>query len=172
MSPENRLIEGAPEAVSGDELRSAMGRFATGVTIITSRKQDGTPVGTTVSAVSSLSLDPPLVLVCLAHSSATLATVRTSGAFGVNILAAHQSGLSDACARPSDDEIWESVTHRAGVTDTPRLDDALAHVECVVEHFVSGGDHEIVIGRVVDVELGSSDHQPLLYYRGAYLPGD
>lgn len=159
------------ETVSGDELRSAMGRFATGVTIITSRMTDGAPVGTTVSAVSSLSLDPPLVLVCLAHSSATLATLREHGAFGVNILGAHQAELSDACARPSDDEIWASVTHRAGITDTPRLDDALAHLECVVEHHLPGGDHEIVVGRVVDVELGP-EHEPLLYYRGAYFPGD
>lgn len=155
--------------VVGAELRSAMSRFATGVTIISSQGPGGNPVGTTATAVSSLSLDPPLVLICLAHSSATLGAVRKHGAFGVNILASHQQELSDACARPSDSQIWESITHRAGTTGTPRLDEALAHLECVVEHHLPGGDHEIVVGRVIDVELGSEGREPLLHYRGAYL---
>jgi flavin reductase (DIM6/NTAB) family NADH-FMN oxidoreductase RutF len=145
-----------------------MGRFATGVAVVTSVDADGAPVGTTANAVTSLSLDPPLLLVCFDHASTTLAAIRHHGAFGVNVLAAHHEHLSTAFARRGATDVWDAVAHRPGATGTPRLDDVIVHLECTVEHRLPGGDHEIVVGRVQDVETTDDDRPPLLFYRGAY----
>lgn len=168
MESDERMQQGADGTVSGAALRVAMGHFATGVTVVTSRDADGKPVGTTTNAVSSLSLEPPLVLVCFALTSATLAAIDHHRAFGVNVLAAHHQALSTTFARHGATEAWETLPHRMGATDTPRLSDVIAHVECTVEHRVPGGDHEVVIGRVVDVEINPEELAPLLFYRGAY----
>ena len=96
--------------------RHAMGQFATGVTVVTSVDPDGRPVGTTANAVSSLSLDPPLLLVCFDRSSQTLAAIGTHGAFAVNILAAPQEELSANFARRGLAAVWNGVSHRPGLT--------------------------------------------------------
>jgi flavin reductase (DIM6/NTAB) family NADH-FMN oxidoreductase RutF len=161
------LNESAAE-VSASEFRQAIGHFATGVTVVTSVGADGEPVGTTASAVTSLSLDPPLVLVCFDRTSLTLQAVRAHGAFAVNVLAAPQRHLSANFARRGLAAAWDGVRHRPGPTGSPRLDGVLAALECTVENSVPGGDHEIVVGRVHDVETSSKDAAPLLYWRGAY----
>ena len=125
-----------------------MGHFATGVTIVTSLGADGRPVGTTASAVTSLSLDPPLVLVCLDLGSLTLQAIRGHRSFAVNVLGAAQRHLSANFARRGLTAAWDGVRHRHGPTGSPRLEDVLAVVECTVAHLLPGGDHEIVIGRV------------------------
>src|ERR1700751_5443533 len=102
--------------LSAAEFREAMGHFATGVTVVTSVDADGEPVGTTANAVTSLSLDPPLVLVCFDRVSLTLSAVRSHGAFVVNILAARQRQLSANFARPGLAAAWDGVRHRPGVT--------------------------------------------------------
>jgi flavin reductase (DIM6/NTAB) family NADH-FMN oxidoreductase RutF len=154
--------------VSAAELRHAMGHFATGVTVITSVGADGRPVGTTANAVSSLSLDPPLVLVCFDQASQTLEAIRAHGAFAINVLAASQQELSAnfACRGPAAD--WDGVRHRPGLTGSPRLDGVVATLECTVEHRLPGGDHEIVVGRVCDVETADDKAPPLLFWRGRY----
>jgi flavin reductase (DIM6/NTAB) family NADH-FMN oxidoreductase RutF len=154
--------------VSAAELRHAMGFFATGVTVITSVGVDGGPVGTTANAVSSLSLDPPLVLVCFDLASQTLEAVRTHGAFAINVLAAPQQELSANFARRGTAADWGGVRHLPGLTGSPRLHGALTTVECTVEHTLPGGDHEIVVGRVCDVETGDDERPPLLFWRGRY----
>ena len=154
------------------EFREAMGHFATGVTVVTSVGHEGEPVGTTASAVSSLSLDPPLVLVCLDRASLTLAAIRTYGAFAVNMLAAPQQHLSANFARRGLAAAWDGVRHRPGFTGSPRLHDVLAVVECTVEYRLPGGDHEIVVGRVRDVEMAADGTAPLLYWRGGYAALD
>jgi len=154
--------------VSAADFRHAMGHFATGVTVITSLGADGEPVGTTASAVTSLSLDPPLVLACFDLGSQTLRAIRGHGAFAVNVLAAAQRHLSANFARRGLAAAWDGVRHRRGRTGSPRLDDVLASLECTVEHRVSGGDHEIVIGRVTDVETSPAGGAPLLFWRGRY----
>ena len=154
--------------VTGAEFRNAMGHFATGVTVITSLGSDGQPVGTTANAVSSLSLDPPLVLVCFDLGSLTLQAIRGHGAFVVNILAARQRRLSANFAHRGHAAAWEGVRHRYGLTGSPRLEDVLAVMECTVEHALPGGDHEIVVGRVRHVELSASPDAPLVYFRGGY----
>ncbi len=120
--------------VTGAEFRNAMGHFATGVTVITSLGADGRPVGTTANAVSSLSLDPPLVLVCFDRGSLTLQAIRGHGAFAVNILAATQRQLSANFAHRGHAAAWDGVRHRYGLTGSPRLEDVLAALECTVEH--------------------------------------
>jgi flavin reductase (DIM6/NTAB) family NADH-FMN oxidoreductase RutF len=161
-----------PGGVGVGEFRRAMGHFATGVTVVTSLGPDGQPVGTTASAVSSLSLDPPLVLVCFDLASSTLRAVRSHGAFMVNMLAAPQQQLSANFARRGLAADWEGVAHQPGLTGSPRLHGVLAAVECTVEHYLPGGDHEIVVGRVCEAEIGDGVASPLLYWRGSYLPVD
>ena len=154
--------------VSAADFRHAIGHFATGVTVITSVGADGQPVGTTANAVSSLSLDPPLILVCFDRSSQTLAAMRAHGAFAVNVLAAPQQELSANFARRGLAAAWDGVRHRRGQTGSPRLHGVLATLECTVEHRLPGGDHEIVVGRVREVETSGGDAAPLLFWRGRY----
>jgi flavin reductase (DIM6/NTAB) family NADH-FMN oxidoreductase RutF len=154
--------------VSATEFRRAMGHFATGVTVITSLTADGSPVGTTANAVTSLSLDPPLVLVCFDLDSQTLRAIRGHGAFAVNVLAAAQRHLSANFARRGLAAAWDGVRHRRGPTGSPRLEDVLAMMECTVEHCLPGGDHEIVVGRVRHVETKAGPAAPLVYFRGGY----
>ncbi|MDP2709876.1 MAG: flavin reductase family protein [Solirubrobacteraceae bacterium] len=154
--------------VSAGTLREAIGRFATGVTVVTSIAGHDEPVGTTASAVSSLSLDPPLVLVCLDRASRTLAALREHGAFAINVLTADQRDVATNFARRGQAAAWEAVAHGRGPTGCPRLDDVLAVLDCAVERCLPGGDHEIVVGRVRDVATGAEDAGPLLHYRGAY----
>lgn len=154
--------------VTSAELRFAMGHFATGVTVITSVGTDGRPVGTTANAVSSLSLEPPLLLVCFDRSSQTLAAIGAHGAFAVNILSAPQQELSANFARRGLAADWDAVPHRPGLTGSPRLHGVLATLECTVEHRLPGGDHEIVVGRVRDAQAGDDEGAPLLFWRGRY----
>jgi flavin reductase (DIM6/NTAB) family NADH-FMN oxidoreductase RutF len=158
----------ASATVTPAELRHAMGHFATGVTVITSVAPDGRPVGTTANAVSSLSLNPPLLLVCFDRSSETLTAIGSHGAFAVNILAASQGKLSGNFARRGQAADWDGVPHGPGPTGSPRLHGVLATLECAVEHRLPGGDHEIVIGRVLAAQTGNGDGAPLVFWRGGY----
>ncbi len=154
--------------VTAVEFRHAMSHFVTGVTVVTSVGEDGEPVGTTANAVTSLSLDPPLVLVCFDLGSQTLQAVRGHGAFVVNVLAAPQQHLSANFARRGLAAAWDGVRHRRGPTGSPRLEDVLAVLECTVEHALPGGDHEIIVGRVRHIETNPAPVAPLLYFRGSY----
>jgi flavin reductase (DIM6/NTAB) family NADH-FMN oxidoreductase RutF len=153
--------------VSAAEFRQAMGHFATGVTVVTSVAADGSPVGTTANAVTSLSLDPPLVLVCFDQTSLTLAAIRAHGAFAVNVLAEPQRNLSANFARRGFAAAWHDVRHRPGRTGSPHLHGVLTVLDCTVETRLPGGDHEIIIGRVGGVEV-AADGVPLVYWRGRY----
>lgn len=154
--------------VSAARLREAMGHFATGVTVVTSVGVGGEPVGTTANAVTSLSLEPPLVLVCFDLKSATLAAIRGHGAFAVNVLGHRQRQLSANFARSGLAAAWDGVRHQRGPTGAPRLADVIAVIECTTEHTLPGGDHEIVIGRVRHVETNGDGAIPLLFWRGQY----
>jgi len=154
--------------ITAAEFRHAVGHFATGVTVVTSVGAGGEPVGTTASAVSSLSLDPPLVLVCFDRSSQTLAAIRGHGAFVVNVLAARQQELSANFARSGAAAAWDGVAHRPGRTGSPRLHGVVAALECTVEHQLPGGDHEIIVGRVREAETAGDGAEPLLFWRGGY----
>ena len=172
MTTVNEASCGLPDAdsteVSPAELREAMGHFATGVTVITSVGPDGLPVGTTANAVTSLSLEPPLVLACFELSSVTLAAIRDHGAFAVNVLGHRQRHLSANFAKRGLSAVWEGVSHHRGPTGAPRLADVIAVIECTVEHVLPGGDHEIIIGRVRHVVTSAEGAAPLLFWRGEY----
>ena len=156
------------QGVSPAELREAMGHFATGVTVITSVGPDGEPVGTTANAVTSLSLEPPLVLVCFDLNSATLAAIRGHGAFAVNVLGQRQRHLSANFAKRGLAAAWSEVRHHRGPTGSPRLADVIAVIECTVEHSLPGGDHAIIVGRVRHVETNGEEATPLVFWRGRY----
>jgi flavin reductase (DIM6/NTAB) family NADH-FMN oxidoreductase RutF len=161
-------LEESAAGITAPEFRHAVGHFASGVTVVTSLGPDNQPVGTTASAVTSLSLDPPLVLVCLDRASLTLRAVLAHGAFVVNVLAARQQHLSANFARRGPAAAWDGVRHRPGPTGSPRLEGVLAALECTVENSLPGGDHEIVVGRVRHVETSDGDAAPLLFWRGVY----
>jgi 3-hydroxy-9,10-secoandrosta-1,3,5(10)-triene-9,17-dione monooxygenase reductase component len=150
---------------SARAFREANSRFATGVAIVTALRQGGLPVGVTVSSYTSVSLDPPLVLVCLHRHCRVLEWIRRGGCFGVNILSAEQRELSARFAS-SIAERFESLLWYGGRTGVPLLPDALATIECELSSAVPGGDHEILIGRVVHLAVAEGD--PLVRYRSAY----
>jgi 3,4-dihydroxy-2-butanone 4-phosphate synthase len=155
-------------AETGRLMRNVMGHFATGVSVVTARDGEGAPVGTTANAISSVSLDPPLLLACLARSSETLAAVRAEGRFAVNILAADQRHHSDRFAKKGDAVGAHEVDfddHELGV---PVLPGALATIACAVEAIYPAGDHEIVVGLAHHLEHREPGAKPLLFYRGAY----
>jgi flavin reductase (DIM6/NTAB) family NADH-FMN oxidoreductase RutF len=171
VTSERAAKTSAVPAVSAAEFRQAMGHFATGVTVVTSVAADGTPVGTTANAVTSLSLDPPLVLVCFDLASLTLKAIREHGAFAVNVLAEPQRDLSASFARRGFAAAWDEVRHRPGRTGSPRLHGVLAVLDCTIETRLPGGDHEIIVGRVREVEV-TGEGAPLVYWRGTYTSLD
>ena len=144
--------------------RDVIGRFASGVTVITTSADDGDH-GTTASAVSSLSLDPPMLLVCLNRTSDTRAAILRSGVFGVNILAEHQGAIAAAFARKGADK-FAGVDIVRGSTGVPLVDDALAHLECEVHETTTGGTHTVFLARVR--EASGTDSAPLTYFRGRF----
>jgi flavin reductase (DIM6/NTAB) family NADH-FMN oxidoreductase RutF len=164
-----RVDDHRASVVAADELRSAMGRFATGVAVVTSRDAAGAPVGTTANAVTSVSLDPPLVLVCLERASLTLRALREYGAFAVNVLAQTQREVSTVFARRGSDGAWAGVTHGMCSTGCARLAGALATIDCSVDRLYPGGDHQIVVGRVEEIHLGDAAAAPLVFHGGTYV---
>lgn len=149
------------------DFRKAMGSFAAGVTVVTVC-HDGQLVGTTVSAFSSVSMDPPLVMVCLKRDSRTLAALGQAGSFCVNILASDQGDLAWRFAKSGADDRFALTAVEAGVCGHPLLAGAVASVECDLHAAHDGGDHEILVGRVVRVVVDEAK-APLVYVRGAFL---
>jgi flavin reductase (DIM6/NTAB) family NADH-FMN oxidoreductase RutF len=153
--------------VSPRALREAMGAFPTGVTVVTTVGAGGEPVGTTANAVTSLSLEPPLLLVCFARESRTLAAIGAHGGFAVNVLGARDRHLSAAFARSGAADAWEELEYSAGPSGSPCFARALAHLDCALERRLPGGDHEILVGRVLHATTGAED-EPLIFHRGRY----
>lgn len=154
-------------------LRSALGQFATGVTIVTTRGTDGAPIGLTANSFNSVSLDPPLILWSLARKSVNLAVFESSSHFAINVLAADQRALSDRFARPVPDR-FDSVDWREGAGGVPVLDGTLASFECAAHRQMDGGDHVIFLGRVLQFRAAAAEHdkEPLVYYAGRYAKAD
>jgi flavin reductase (DIM6/NTAB) family NADH-FMN oxidoreductase RutF len=148
-----------------DDFRRALGHFATGVTVVTTSDAEGRPSGLTVSAFSSLSLDPPLILVCVDHKSQTYPALLERGRFAVNVLATGHEAVSRRFASSTLDK-FDGVAHRRSPEGLPLLDDALAHIECATLNTHVEGDHTIFVGRVERVTVGNGE--PLLYFKGKY----
>jgi flavin reductase (DIM6/NTAB) family NADH-FMN oxidoreductase RutF len=144
--------------------KEAMSHFASGVTVVTT-EHDGTPYGMTVASFASLSLRPPLVLVCIEKSVKTHEAIRSAGAFGVSILGKAQADVSGRFASKAEDK-FAGVTVRRGEHGMPLIDGAICTLECRVQEQYAGGDHTIFVGEVLD--SATADGAPLVYYRSAY----
>ena len=155
--------------ISPENFRKASGLWATGVSIVTTIDERGAPFGLTMNSVTSLSLDPPLYLVNVDKGSDTLVALLESRAFCINVLASDQSELSNRFAKKGGNK-FETVSHVPGATGAPRLSGALMYVDCRIAAVHPGGDHQIVVGDVVEIATADPDSgaKPLLYYGGGY----
>ena len=154
--------------VTSDKFRQVMGNFATGITVVTTRGNDGQTYGLTVNAFTSVSLDPLLVLVCLDNRLSSLLHFKDSKKFGISILSEHQEGFSGLFAKK--DSIRPSSLYFDGPAGQPLLRDALACLECETYEMYDGGDHQILVGKVNSAECleGKETVDPILYFRGKY----
>jgi flavin reductase (DIM6/NTAB) family NADH-FMN oxidoreductase RutF len=153
--------------IDPNEFRRVMGHYATGVAVVTTPRDDGAAAGLTVSAVTSVSLDPRLILVCVDRASDTHRLIEAAGCFAVNVL---EEGMGETLARRfSDGDVedrFRGIAWRTERTGAPVLDDALAWLDCRVSAALPGGDHTIFVGEVLHAD--AREGTPLLYYRGGY----
>ena len=155
------------QTVAPQRFRAVMGRFTTGVTVVTATTPEG-PIGMTANAVCSLSLDPLLLLVCFANGARTLRVVRETGRFGVNVLAAGQEDLARLFASKTPErEKFAGVQHTVH-DGIPVIEGTLAWVGCALQEWIPGGDHTIGIGAVIAAEAAADETPPLVWYRGEY----
>src|SRR5205809_2635499 len=152
-------------AIDPSELRRVMGCFATGVTVITTRDQNGRPYGLTANAVTSLSLEPPLLLICVDRKAETFPHFFDSKIFVLNILAEGQEEVSRRFATTGGEK-FAGLEFRLGRLGTPVLAGTLRHVECRTSDTLEGGDHVLHIGEVEHAE--ARDGRPLLFFAGKY----
>ena len=157
------------EPITDRALRKLRGLFASGVTVVTA-VHAGRLRGITVSAFASISLEPPLVMIALAREAGTCEMIVESGVFAVNILSDDQEFLSErfAARAPIVNEKFEGVPYETAATGAPILLESIAWYDCRVEATYAGGDHVIIIGRVVAIGFGAEARQPLLYYANRY----
>lgn len=156
--------------LDGGEFRRVMSHFCTGVVVVTSKDADG-PIGFTCQSFVSVSLSPPLVLFCAAHTSTTWPRVAATGLFCVNVLSSLQRELGTTFARSGGDK-FAGIPWSPSTLGSPAIEGCLAHVDCSIEEVRAIGDHDVVIGLVRDLRVAPSG-SPLLYYKSefAYLEG-
>jgi flavin reductase (DIM6/NTAB) family NADH-FMN oxidoreductase RutF len=152
-------------AVDPDEFRTGCAKFATGVSILTVIGADGEPRGMTANSFTSVSLDPPLILVCIDLKAAILPRLEASEYFGINVLNENQQDLSSQFARPGTNR-FEAVEWFAGEYGVPLLPDVLATFECAVQQTIDAGDHRIFLGQVC--RINTREGRPLLYFGSKY----
>jgi 3-hydroxy-9,10-secoandrosta-1,3,5(10)-triene-9,17-dione monooxygenase reductase component len=146
--------------------RSVLGQFASGVTVITGLTSIGEPVGFTCQSFTSVSLEPPLIAFCPTLGSRTYAAIRATRRFCVNVLGDHQEDLGRLFA--GRDRRFSDARWHAGPDGPPRLDDALAWIDCRIDAEHTAGDHYVVIGRVESIGRGAPERTPLVFHRGAF----
>jgi flavin reductase (DIM6/NTAB) family NADH-FMN oxidoreductase RutF len=145
--------------------RDTMGQFVTGVTVASTLDGDGAPVGVTVNSFTSVSIHPPMVLFCLDRKASTLPAFVSARHFAINVLAADQMELCQRFARLAGD--WHGLAFEVWETGAPIIPDCVAAIDCTLAHLHEGGDHRILLGRVM--RLGQMrDVEPLVYHRGAF----
>jgi (E)-2-((N-methylformamido)methylene)succinate hydrolase len=154
-----------PENLTKTEFRRTCARFPTGVTIVTVLDTEGSPHGMTASSFTSVSLEPPLVLVCVDHSATVLAHLRDAQHVGINVLSEDQQPLSEHFARRGHDR-FGAVEWYPGHSGVPLIPGTLASFECTMQRMVDAGDHTIFIAKVESVE--HSDGRPLVYFGSEY----
>ncbi len=148
------------------QLRTALGQFATGVAVITAQDAAGGLIGLTMSSFNSVSLDPPLILFSVDRRANSLKALLDAEGYAVNILSRDQEELSNRFARALSDK-WSNVEHSLGHAQAPLLHGAIAHFECAPYGQHDGGDHVIVVGRVLRFAF-NPDAEPLVFFRGKY----
>lgn len=152
-------------AISDEQFRAAMTRFASGVTVITTRDAEGAAHGITVSAFCSLSAEPPLILACIHKQTGSHYAFIEQQAFVVHILAEHQRHVSEQFALPAEDKFSD-----VDLNDSPRglpvIAGSLVTLECEMVNTYDGGDHTILIGKIIEAEINAG--KPLLYFHGDY----
>lgn len=152
--------------ISNDDFKAIMGKFAAGVTVVTTVDGDGKLWGLTATAFTALSMEPPLCLVCIDKNTASHGPLSASRKYAVNILSDKQEDVSNTFASRRDDK-FEQVKHEAGsATGCPVFPEALGVMECEVTEILPGGDHDIFVGEIKSVQV--SDGNPLVYWGGAY----
>lgn len=153
-------------SIDSATFRRVLGHYPTGVCVVTAVEPDGAPVAMVVGSFTSVSLDPPLVAFFPAKSSSSWPRIEAVGKFCVNVLASHQQPLCRQIAGPGPDK-FAGVAHRASANGSPILDDVVAWIDCSLDAVHEAGDHYIVVGRVVGLEV---DHpgSPLLFFQGSY----
>lgn len=166
---ERRVPRDPPEFRSGSDartLRDALGCFATGVTVVTAKTDGGEPIGLTANSFTSVSLDPPLLLVCIARTAGSFDTLVSTSHFAVNVLHIGQQPTSNLFAKPGEAR-FEATEWASGLFDVPLLTGSLANFECARHAVHDGGDHIILVGRVERATF-EPRRDPLLYFRGKY----
>jgi flavin reductase (DIM6/NTAB) family NADH-FMN oxidoreductase RutF len=159
----------APTTPTSSEFRLALGQFATGVTVVTAEHSPGRVHGMTANSFTSVSLDPPLILICVSHAAQLLPMLNRQKRFGVNILKNNQRAISEYFARTEESAETEKqlgIRYRWTEKGIPLLEDALVNLTCNVVDSHVAGDHTIFIAEVESVEI--YDGEPLLYLRGNY----
>ena len=157
------------QTFSGKEFRSTVGAFATGVTVVTTRGEEHA-YGMTANAFSSVSLDPPLILVCVINPSEGAEHITRNGVFAVNILTVEQEPMSRYFAsrdRPKGQDAFAEVPHRIAASGSPILEGSAAFLDCRLHTAHEAGDHLIFIGEVLELEVRDG-HEPLLFHGGGY----
>ena len=152
-------------SVNGTDFRQACSKFATGVTVTTVMGWDGMPYGIAVSSFTSVSLDPPLVLVCIDHRSPIVKYLALDRCIGINVLAGDQQDLSERFSR-NWAERFQDLEWRPGRTQVPLLPGTLATLEAIIVYIIPAGDHSIFVARAL--HAGSSSHEPLTYFGRGY----
>ncbi len=152
-------------SVSQSAFRAVLGRFASGVTVVTARDRRGRDIGMTVSAFASLSLDPPLVLICIDHSASVYNSLCKAPHFIANILSEGQEAIARRFAETSGNR-FDGIGYERGQNGAVVLLEVLGYIECNVVERYEAGDHDIIIGSVEVAQ--ANEGKPLLYYRGGY----
>ncbi len=166
---ETSVSEATDKPITPDEFRAAMSRFVTGVTVITVETAEGEVHGMTANAFCSVSLRPPLVLVCVDHLAETYLHLRERGEFGVSVLKAEDDAVSEYFADPErnpDSARRLGIGYRKMESGRPVLENALANLDCKIVDAHQAGDHTIFVAEVREVGLGEGE--PLMYFRGRY----
>lgn len=147
-------------------LRNTLGRFATGICVVSAMGRDGRPVGLTINSFTSVSLEPPLVLFCLDNRSESLGAFLDSSGFALAILSDRQRAVSHAFASAPAAARWDGVPFEIWESGAPVIPDALGVIDCARHATHDGGDHTIIVGRVL--RFANGEGRPLLYYGGGY----
>jgi flavin reductase (DIM6/NTAB) family NADH-FMN oxidoreductase RutF len=154
--------------VEADAFKRALAQLAGGIVVVTSADAKGRPAGVTATAVCSVSLDPPLVLVCLGAGSRTREVIVSSGRYAINVLGSGHRSHSERFAGTGDGK-FEGVNWEPGRFGSPVFPGSIAVCECEIEQSIEAGDHTILVGRVVEATAANGPHDlPLLWYRGSY----